>query len=224
MKRITISFVLINLINLTQISYGQRSDANLWASVSLEKLANPKLLFHFQQAARVGQNITQLNYSFSDIGTTYKFNKHVQTSLNYRFINRINNIQDLSLRHRLYWTLTLKKKVKPFTLVYRHRIQYQIEDVYSSETGQTPHYYTRSKITIKYDLKRFTPYLASELQSKIVDWEQLVSKKLRFFAGCNYKFNKTDELNLYYLIDKRFNQTDPLTNYVIGIGFTHTFY
>jgi hypothetical protein len=108
--------------------------------------------------------------------------------------------------------------------VYRHRIQYQLEDIYSSETGQTAHYYTRSKITIKYDLNRFTPYLASELQSKIVDWEELVSKKLRFFAGCNYKFNKTDELNLYYLIDKRFNQADPLTNYVIGIAYTHTFY
>lgn len=224
MKRITVPFILLNLFYLTQMGYGQRKDANLWASVSLEKLASPKVLLHFQQAARVGQNITQLNYSFSDIGVTYKFNKNVQTSLDYRFINKFNKIQDLSLRHRLYFTLTLKKKIQPFILVYRHRIQYQLEDVYSSETGQTPRYYTRSKITIKYDLNRFTPYVASELQSKIVDWEQLVSKKLRFFAGCNYKFNKTDELNLYYLIDKRFNQIDPLTNYVIGIAYTHTFY
>lgn len=224
MKRITVPFILLNLIYLTSLCYGQRSDANLWASVSLEKLASPQVLLHFKQAARVSQNITQLNYSFSDIGVTYKFNKNIKTSLDYRFINKLNSIQDLSLRHRIYWTLTLKKKLKPFILVYRHRIQYQLEDVNSSETGQTPKYYTRSKITIKYDLNRFTPYIASELQSKIVDWEQLESRKLRFFAGCNYKFNKTDELNLYYLIDKRFNQIDPLTNYVIGIAYTHIFY
>lgn len=224
MKRIIIPFVLLNLIYLTQLCYGQRNDANLWASVTLKKLASQKVLLHFKQAARVGQNVTQLNYSFSDIGVTYKFNKNIQTSVDYRFINKLNSIQDLSLRHRLYWTLTLKKKIMPFTLVYRHRIQYQLEDVYSSETGQTPSYYTRSKLTIKYDLNRFTPYVASELQSKIVDWEQLVSKKLRLFAGCAYKFNKTDELNLYYLIDKRFNQIDPVTNYVIGIAYSHTFY
>lgn len=224
MKRISVPFVLLNLIYLTSLCYGQRSDANLWASVSLEKLASPKVLLHFKQAARVSQNITQLNYSFSDIGVTYKFNKNIKTSLDYRFINKLNSIQDLNLRHRLYWTLTLKKKVKPFVLVYRHRIQYQLEDVYSSETGLTPQYITRSKITIKYDLNRFTPYVASELQSKIVNWEQLVSRKLRFFAGCNYKFNKTNELNLYYLIDKRFNKIDPLTNYVIGIAYTFTFY
>jgi hypothetical protein len=224
LKRLTLTFVLLNLIYLTQLCYGQRNDANLWASVSLKKLARPKVLLHFKQAARVGQNITQLNYSYSDIGVTYKFNKNVQTSVDYRFINKLNSIQDLSLRHRLYWTLTLKKKLKPFILVYRHRIQYQLQDFYSSETGATPSYYTRSKLTIKYDLNRFNPYVASELQSKIVDWEQLVSRKLRFFAGCGYKFNKTDELNLYYLIDKHFNEIDPLTNYVIGIAYTHTFY
>lgn len=224
MKRITVPFVLLNLVYLTSLCYGQGSDANLWASVSLEKLASPKVLLHFKQAARVSKNITQFNYSFSDIGFTYKFNKNIKTSLDYRFINKLNSIQNLSLRHRLYWTLTVKKKIKPFIFVYRHRIQYQLNDVYSSETGQSPHYYTRSKITIKYDLNRFTPYVATELQSKIVDWEHLVSKKLRFFAGCNYKFNKTDEINLYYLIDKRFNQIDPITNYVIGIAYTHTFY
>lgn len=224
LKKTTLSFVLLNLICLTQLCYGQRNDANLWASVSLKKLASPKVLLHFKQAARVSQNITQLNYSFSDIGMTYIFNKNINTSLDYRFINKLNSIQDLSLRHRLYWTLTLKKKIKPFVLVYRHRIQYQLEDINSSETGQIPKYYTRSKITIKYDLNKFTPYIAAELQSKIVDWEQLTTKKLRLFAGCGYKINNTDEINLYYLIDKRFNQIDPITNYVIGIAYTHTFY
>lgn len=209
---------------MTQISYGQRNDANLWASITLEKLATPKVLLHFQQAARVDQNITQLNYTYSDIGATYKFNKNIQTSLNYRFINKLNKTQEFSLRHRLYWTITLKKKIKPFTIVYRHRIQYQLEDMYSSENGQTARYYTRSKLTLKYDLNRFTPYIASELITKIVDWDQLESRKFRLFGGCSYQFNKTDELNLYYLIDKQINQKDPLTNYVIGVAYTHTFY
>lgn len=224
LKKTTLSFVLLNLIYLTQLCYGQRNDANLWASVSLKKLASQKVLIHFKQAARVSQNITQLNYSFSDIGMTYIFNKNINTSLDYRFINKLNSIQDLSLRHRLYWTLTLKKKIKPFVLVYRHRIQYQVEDVNSSETGNIHKYYTRSKITIKYDLNKFTPYIAAELQSKIVNWEQLTTKKLRLFAGFGYKINNTDEINLYYLIDKRFNQIDPVTNYVIGVAYTHTFY
>lgn len=224
MQRTITLFILLILTCFLKVGYGQRNDANIWASVSLEKLATSNLLIQYKQAIRIGQNITQLNYSFSDIGATYKLNKNIQTSLNYRFINKLTKIQELSFRHRFYFTLALKKKIKPFILVYRHRIQYQLEDMYTSENGEDPHYYTRSKITVKYDLNRFTPYVASELQTKIIDWNNLVSRKFRVFAGCSYKFNKTDELDLYYLIDKRFNQKDPLTNYVIGIAYTHTFY
>ena len=224
MKRISVPFLLLNLFYLTQLSYGQRNDANLWASITLKKLATPKLLLHYRQAARIGQNITQLNYSFSDIGVTYKFNKTINTSLNYRFINKLNETKKFSIYHRLYWTLTLKKKIKPFAIVYRHRIQYQLEDVYSSENGEIPHYYTRSKITLQYNLNRFAPYVASELFTKIFDYDQFLSKKIRLIAGCNYMLNNTNRLNLFYLIDKRFNQINPLTNYVIGISFTHTLY
>jgi hypothetical protein len=69
-------------------------------------------------------------------------NKNIETSLDYRFINKLNKYQDLSFRHRLYWTLTLKKKIKPIVFVYRHRIQYELVDIYSSEKGQIPHYYS----------------------------------------------------------------------------------
>lgn len=224
MKKIIVLSLLLNLIFLIPDSYSQRSDAALWTTLKLEKLLVPKVLVHYKQSVRFGQNFSQLIYSYSDIGVTYKFNKNIKTSLDYRFINKQQTIQEQSFRHRFYWTLTLKKKVKPFILSYRHRIQYQLEDILTSENGHIPDYYSRSKITVKYPLEKFTPFIASELYSKIINWDQLLPNRYRLYAGCGYSFNKTNELNLYYLIDRRFNQKDPLTNYVIGIAYSHTFY
>jgi predicted porin len=205
-------------------SYGQRSDAALWTSLELEKLLVPKVLIHYKQSVRFGQNFSQLIYSFSDLGATYKFNKSIKTSLDYRFINKQQRSQEQSFRHRVYWTLTLKKKVKPFILSYRHRIQYQLEDILTSENGYIPDVYSRSKIAVKYPINRFTPFVAAELYTKIINWDQLLPNRYRLSGGCGYSFNKTNELILYYLFDKRFNQNDPLTNYVIGITYCYTFY
>lgn len=212
------------IIFLTGKISGQRNDAVLWTSIELKKQIVPNLFFHYQQAARIGQNITRFNYSYSDFGASYKFNKYIQTSIDYRFINKRLISQEFSFRHRIYWTLTLKKKIKPLIFVYRQRLQYQLEDINTSENGKQGIYYTRSKIKIKYALYQFTPYIAMELFTKINQWQDLKSDKYRLFAGCSYKFNKTNELDVYYLFDRAFNQPNPLTNYVVGIGFSHTFY
>lgn len=204
-------------------SYSQKDDAGLWLAVQLKKPLTAKFELQFRQMERFNQNITRLNLSYSDIGAAYSLNKYFQATLNYRFINKFDSENGLSVRNRFYCNLIFKKKLKPFVLVYRQRFQYQLEDN-TSEKRRTPDYYTRSKLTIKYDLNRFTPYIASELYIKIVSLNQSKANRYRAFAGCNYKINKTNNLNLYYLFEKHFNQKDPLTNYIIGITYEHTFY
>ncbi|MES2590701.1 MAG: DUF2490 domain-containing protein [Bacteroidota bacterium] len=226
MKKLTITWFLLPIfvICITLKAASQRNDAALWTSIQLEKHITSNWLFHYQQAARFNQNISQLNVTFSDLGATYMLNKHIKTSLNYRFINKKDVESGNSLRHRLYWDVILKKKIKPISLIYRHRLQYQLEDIYSSDDGEVLHNYSRSKFTVKYNINKVTPFVATELYVKIIDWNQLLGNKYRLIAGLDYDFNKTNELSIFYLFNKNFNKKNPLTSYIIGIAYSHTFY
>lgn len=209
---------------LTCHAFAQRKDFSIRENISLEKKIMPKMIIDFKQGSRLSQNASQFKYIYFDMGITYKISKKIQTSLDYRFINKQSNENLLSKRHRIYWTLCYKLKLKPFILSYRHIMQSQVQDIYSSENGDIPIYYSRSKISIKYELARFTPFIATELYSNIIHWSQLEPNKLRLFIGSSYMLDKINELELYYEVQKDLNVITPWTNYIIGIGFTHKFY
>ncbi|MBA3704466.1 MAG: DUF2490 domain-containing protein [Bacteroidetes bacterium] len=225
MKKTILYFLLVHFLfcwNTNCIS--QQNDAALWAKIRLEKLVTPRILIHFKEAVRIGQNFTQPNYAYSDIGLTFKINKNIYTSLNYRFTSKRQVENFLSIRHRFYFTLSLKKKIRPICIITRFILLSQFKDIYTSEEGMVPQYYLRSKVTVRYDLNRFSPYEAAELITNITRWSQLQSDRYRLFAGCKYEFNKFNELDLYYMVEKHINQENPITNYVVGIGYTHRFY
>jgi hypothetical protein len=104
--------------------------------------------------------------------------------------------------------------------------QQQYQDLYSSDLGRYPENYLRNKLTLKYSFQkypfyRFEPYLASELYYHM-DNNNIYGPqfdRLRYFSGVFYSFNKSNKLELYYLIEKNFNINNPPTNYVIGIGY-----
>lgn len=218
--------LIIQAITFLFVTYGysQRNDAGLWLSLELEKPLTQRLSIQFKQTERFANNITRWDLSYSDLGLGYNLTKRIEISANYRFVNKFNPEYGMSVRHRFYGDITFKKKLKPFIFSFRQRFQNQMEDASSSEEGGIPEYYTRSKLTIKYDLNKFTPYVASEMYFKLVPGEQPFPNRYRVFFGVGYEINKTNEVCPYYLIDKRFNQNDPLSNYVIGLTYKHTFY
>lgn len=222
-KKVQYTF-LMAAICIAHGGFAQRNDAGLWLSLELEKLLTKRLSLEFNHTERIAQNITRWDLAYSDIGLAYKFSKHIAASANYRYINKFNPEYGMDNRHRFYVDLILKKKLKPLEFSWRQRFQNQMEDVFTSEEGRIPHYYTRSKLAIKYDLNKFTPCIASELYIKLISGEQPLPNRYRLFGGCNYAINKTNDIEVYYLFDRRFNQKDPLTNYVIGLSYKHTFY
>lgn len=224
-KRIIYTVLLqLAIVGLYNNGFSQRNDAGLWLSLELEKLLTQRASLEFKHTARIEQNITHLDLSYSDLGLTYQFSKHVALSGNYRFINKFSPEYNVGIRHRFYCDLVLKKKLKPFVFALRQRFQNQLEDALLNESGNISEYYTRSKVIIKYNLSRFTPCIASELYFKLRPGQQPLPNRYRVYAGCNYSVNKTNDLELYYLFDRRFNQKNPLTNYVIGVTYKHTFY
>jgi hypothetical protein len=225
-----IKFILLLncVLCFTQKNIAQVNDAALWENIYLEKNIRPKLLIHLNHEGRITNNITQFHFAYADLGITYKFNKSFHVSLDYviiekKLINK-NQMEVLSTGHQFYVALTYKKKIKPFVFSFREILQAQYQDVYSSDKGKVPGTYARSKITVKYDLNRFTPYIAGEIYYKLYNPRIYQANRYRCFAGIFYQLNKINELELYYLFEKHFNENNPKTNYVIGVGFSHFFY
>jgi hypothetical protein len=211
----------------------QQQDAALWENIYLEKPITPRVCIHLNHQGRITENITQFHYAYADFGVTYRFNKNFHATVDYVFVEKYLNKSGYSNRHQFYIALTYKQKINSFVFYYRHMFQEQVQDIYSSDIGRIPVFFSRSKITLKYKLDRFTPYIASELYVKILETPKAGHlsepygahpNRVRYFAGSFYRLNKLNELEFYYLIEKHFNENNPLTNYVIGIGFAHTFY
>ncbi|MGZ4034895.1 MAG: DUF2490 domain-containing protein [Bacteroidia bacterium] len=210
------------------------NDAALWENIYLEKNLTPRIILHFNHEGRITENITQFHYGYGDLGITYKFGKSFHATIDYVYVGKYLDKSGFSNRHQFYIAGTYKKKItKSLVFSFREMFQEQVQDIYSSEIGRLPVYFSRSKATFKYKLNRFTPYIASELYVKLLEPARTGhlsapygphANRVRYFAGIFYELNRVNEVELYYLIEKHFNEYNPQTNYVIGVGFAHTFY
>lgn len=202
----------------------QVNDAGLWASFSLEKKFTQTWSASFSQELRLNENLSEVGTVFSDAGVNYKFNKKLKLSFNYRYSNKRNLDDSYSQRHRFYLDLTMREKLKPFVFTGRIRFQQQYEDIFTSENGFVPQRYLRPKLTCKLDMdKSFAPFISAEYFSPMSCENSFYLDKSRYMAGVDYQINSTGTLELFYLIQRELNQNNPLTDYVVGLGYSLEF-
>lgn len=200
----------------------QVNDAGLWTSVKVETKLIKKLNASILQEFRFNENITELGAFYTEAGLDYKINKHFQVEVNYRFSQKRKVENYYSTRHRFSIDLRYSKKLKPFELKYRIRFQDQYEDIGRSEDGGVAELYLRNKLSLQWDLKKaYTPYVSVELFSPLNYPRYYAFDNIRSTAGVEYAFTKHHKLDLYYMIHKEVNMSQPYTYYVVGIGYVY---
>jgi hypothetical protein len=199
---------------------GQVKDAGLWTSINFEAKLVKKLTFNISEELRFNENITELGAAFTDAGLTYKLNKHFQFAANYRFNQRRRLDNYYSFRHRFYADVKYSHKLKPFEISFRTRIQDQISDIGRAKDGGVPEYYLRNKLSLKWDLdKPYTPYFSVELFSPLNYQRYSAFDNIRTTAGVEYSLSKHHEIDIYYMVQKEFNISKPVTYFVLGLGY-----
>jgi hypothetical protein len=202
----------------------QVKDAGLWTSIGFELKVTNKVNATLSQEFRFNENITELGTFFTDAGLGYKINKYFQISANYRFVNKRRIDDSYSPRHRLYIDLKFQKKLKPFVFQFRTRLQDQYADIGRASDGGIAEYYSRNKLSIKYDLdKSYTPYLAVELFSPLKYPRQYFFDDIRAAAGAEYVLNKHHSFDFFYMIQKQLNASNPLMDFIAGVGYIYKF-
>jgi len=202
----------------------QYNDAGLWLGATVEKKLSPDNTLMVSGECRMNENISQVGSAFADIGFAHKLSKYFSVSLNYRFIERRQPGYSYSTRHRLYVDVSGKYKWDKFSFSIRERIQAQVRDYNSSETGRFPEWYLRSKISIKYSLKKkIIPMIAVEIFYQLNNPKGNEIDGIRYYAGFDYEFNKRHTLEPYYLIQSEKNVNNPETDFVIGLAYIYSF-
>ena len=225
-----IPFIVLFIFIVTH-GVAQINDAGTWQNIYLEKLITRQWNIHFNYESRINQNFSNYHYAYGDFGITYKLNKHIHLMGDYVFIEKKDKNGFWNISHQAYVAVTFKQKFGHFAFSYRIMPQIQYVQMYSSENGMVPDYELRNKMTIKYNnASRYTYYVACELYYRISGYyktkkpEGMDFDRVRYFAGVFYKLDKVNEVELYYLIEKHFDMLNPITNFVIGVGYAHTFY
>ncbi len=203
------------------------ADAGSWNTFSINYYLNKKFIVLFTEEARFRENYSRLNLFYTNIGLEYKANKYFKTSLVYRWIDKYQDENTFSFRHRLMWDMTGKYFIKKFTLAYRHRLQVENRNVQSSESGKVPEWYSRHKIDISYEItKKITPYFSVETRYQFHDPRNFESDKtwhrVRFQGGIDYEYNKKNKFGVYYLIQTEFNVSAPENIFITGLEYSLT--
>lgn len=202
----------------------QVNDAGLWASVNVEKKFTNKISMHINLESRLNENFSELGTFYTELIGEYKYNKIFSVSGGYRFIQKRQVNDSYSTRHRYLVNLNIRHKLANFAANARIRFQSQYADINSSEDGQTPSNYLRPKLALKYDLqKKYTPFVSGELFFHLNSEEGFLFDNYRLSAGLEYEFSKKSTIEVGYLIDREIQIKNPLTSYVIVIGWNYVF-
>ncbi len=199
-------------------------DAGSWNTVNIEKGISEKFTALFTEEYRVRENFTKLNLFYTNLGIEYKVLKNFKAALVYRWINKYMDDNSFSFRHRLMLDLTVKHKFGKFAVSYRNRTQAEERDIYTSENGSDPEWYSRNKFGVKWDIdKRYTPFASVEFRYQLHDPRNIESDHTwhrdRYALGAEYKINDKSTFAAYYLIQREYNVVGPQNLYIVGLEY-----
>lgn len=222
-----LSFLLLPLLLIQDVKAQAYPDAGMWTTLNADIALNSKYTLLLTQEWRMRENYSRLNLFYTNIGVERKISA-VKMAFVYRCIQKFQDDNTFSFRHRLMWDASVKKKFGKLEFGYRHRLQAEKRDIYTSRNGRVAEWYSRSKFSVEYDTeKRIFPNAAVELRYQILDRRNretdLMWHRVRYQAGMDYKLNERSKLGLYYLIQREFNSAEPESLYVTGLEYSMEF-
>lgn len=198
----------------------QVNDAGMWIGIDLEKKLGSGLALQFSDEIRMNENISEVGTWLNELGLDYRINKVISASIAYRLIQKRRLDDSYSTRHRYLININFREKLGNFNFTFRTRYQSQYTDVLSSENGNSPDNYLRTRMVVKYNTNRkYTPFLSGETFFHLNHPEGVVFDNYRINGGISYEWNKKSSLNLGYMMDREINVSDPWTNYVITLSW-----
>ena len=168
-------------------------------------------------------NVTKVDNFFTAAGISYNFWNNFTLEGYYRYMRK-NELEEVYSNIHKYWIdLQYDNRIRRWEFSLRTRYQSRYKNIKSSEQGYRPQVHSRNKASIAYDIYRspLKPEIWCEVYYPLNNPEVKEIDKLRFGPELHYSINKSNRINIYYIIEKEYSVKNPATNYVLGIGYTY---
>jgi hypothetical protein len=205
------------------VSLAQVNDAGLWINIGIEKKITQAWALEYEHCTRFNENVSEAGSIINEVGVNYKFDKKSQISLFYR-LNLQRQLNNMYIPVSRFY-LDFSHRLKPGTLVIVGRLRFQHQQknsLFYDFDGSTANT-IRPKITLKYPVEKFTPYISGEVYVPVFYYEYKPIDKIRIEAGLEYEISNQQSVDLGYLIQREFFENNPKTDFVIQLGYSFSF-
>lgn len=227
------SFIVFIGISLPIVGISQTTDFGVWTSIGAAKKFN-KFNIETEGCFRSKSNSEQIDRLSFQIDGSYNIFKPLKVGASYEYMYyNDTKYSDFQNRHRLSLFLQGKQKLGRFSFSLTERVQVTTKDesdrIKSSGKIDTyridPAWTWRSKIKVAYNIPKtpLTPSLSAEAYYILNDPDGNTFYKLRYTLALSYKFERNHAIEIFGLIDKEINTTDPVTTYITGLGYNYSF-
>jgi hypothetical protein len=214
--------LLLFLFWLPFRTMSQQNDFQGWTSAQINCNLNSKLRLQAEEEFRLQENCSQPLKQIHDFGLSYRLHKRLRMTLVYRLQANWKNADTYVWQNGFYTDLTYKVDPGRFAVSYRLRLQSSEVQMKHAEETLFEEINSRHKVTIEYNIRGIpvAPFIEGELFLSPFKSQSFSVTDFRVWAGIAYQLNKLHEFTLRYGIDREVNTSDPLTAYVLALGYT----
>jgi hypothetical protein len=228
-------FILIFIICITSLFTveAQSSDFGLWNTLGLEKKWR-KWSFELESELRFNNSISQINRWGLQFQVSYKLFKPIETGFSYEY-QLFNDVEysDIQPRQRYSIFLQGKFKMKRISFTIREKVRRTIKDERDriDEYGNydtykiNPKYDWCNLLKLSYNIPNFpiTPSFSFQSFYQLNNPDENLFDELRYTLAFTYKIKKQHEFEISGIIKQEINVNEPVTTYIMGIGYKFSF-
>ncbi len=209
--------LILSVLSLNR-NYAQENDFQVWGDIAVKYKINKKFRLNTEFGLRTRENSELLKQYYAEVGLKYKVNKRLSGGMKYRYTdyfihtkisaNRLNFDLEYTFKkwRRMYWSI---------------RERYQYEWLINNMIYSFDDINLRSRVTVAYDIRKskIEPFFAVEhylgLNGKMLG----LSTQMRWTIGADIPVSSWSEISVSYRIRQQFNETNPITAYILMISY-----
>ncbi len=229
----TLFIIIIVLIVAFTKAAAQSTEHGIWSEIGLTKQFG-KLDVSLSGEIRNSDFLSQVTRYGIGLDVSYNIFKPVTIGLSYNYYNFYDSeFNDYQPRQRYNLFIQGEQKFGRFSVSLRERFQRTIKDERGrvTETGLidnykvNPEYAWRNRLKLKYNIPNFpvTPAFSVESFYQLNNPDGNKFDQVRYILSLNYKFSKSQRIEIYGLFDQEIDVDNPVNRSVLGVGYYISF-
>ncbi len=190
-----------------------------WLSAEVRKEVVKNLVVAVNAEARLNENYRNVRALFGELEVTYKVNKYLSGSVQYRSGGRENDVSDFVRGQRLTGFLYGRLKYERFTLTNRLGYFRQYLTLEPGSDRISPETYWRNRLQLKFDLtKKIEPLVAAEFFYRTFDNRDRIDE-WRYVIGAEIQLTKRHSVKPLFIYARQVNVRRPDVRNILSIGY-----